>query len=376
MSNRITFTRVVCFVAMAMACGGCNARQINHPTEANVVPDARITARIQATTGGFSELAAVAAGLRGARRTQTIAVTAGEAVPAKFERIDELWVTPRGEAFVADSRARFLGTLADTGEVRGLLDANGGRPPGSDGVRALAAAIDGTILISNGQGLAMLRPGGAGYEYVKSIPISGRVEDICSLGGAFYLRAPTDRAVLTRLTSDGSFVGTFGDPYRVDDPTIRGLLSQGLITCVAKAGTVVAMFSAFPEIYGFTPDGAPRWISRVEDFKRPRLVEERHGGHAVLAHAQKDTADRLVTLMEFETTYVIVQIMRRTPNAKAKSQELHSYVVDGATGHGEYIGTELPWLLAARGSTLLAEADQPLRVDVYSPAVRAAGSKH
>jgi hypothetical protein len=327
-----------------------------------------LAARINQTGRQSDALSRIAARLRRAREVESIDLTGRSQTSVAIRQVDDLWVGPSGEILVVDSTAGIVANVVADSNINKLRDTRGIARWVGGSVQRIVGAANGTLLATGRTDTALLFKSKArAPDQPTRVVLGGRPEDGCSLDNTLYIRVPTARRLVTRVTSDGRVIGAFGEPYRATADHVKAVLSRGLIACAPGADTIIAMFNAFPEIYGFGRDGAVRWISRFDSFRRPRLTEADHGGHTILIHSQPEVADRLAGLVEFESRYVIVQLMRVSPDQDKRPHVVHTYIVDATNGAGEYVGESLPLIQQAHGSALYSAVRKPtLRLVVYS----------
>lgn len=354
MSGAINIAPSACsLLTVAATCGmvSCRNPETVHPTSANIPPPALVTARVGSSrTGAVGGLSIVADRLESARPVHSVDL--GATAPDRAPVVRDV-VSLDDHTFAllwAGAKDVILIDTSSSGEVtvRQRLSAADGTSP----VGIVLGRSSDLIVIDQRGFIASFAKIGSQYVLAGELKLRIGAEDICRIGESLYARgSKSPSRTITRYSLGGTMEGGFGEPYQATDSAVRQSLSTGEIACSAASATIVTMFHFFPYLYGYSPRGQLKWITFLEEFRVPLLIEKRHMTHTVIAHRQVESVDRLLSLMEFGERYCIVQTIR-IPHTKSTVAQVHSYVVDVQTGSGRYIGSSLDRLFASRGSRL------------------------
>ena len=294
-----------------IGCAGAGGSDpgVSHPTPSNVLPDAAITARISMSTTRPAPLQSLVEQLQHVTPVRTF-----DGAGTRF-RVDDVWVMHDGRPLLLDTASRIVRALRDDNTVTEVASVTGKGPQQMP--TRLDGDVHGRLLIAGGDALWIYTPSahGSGYRYERTITSGAPIEDICSVADEIYVRSSGKAAVLSRYSPSGEHRGAFGTGYGAEDLETARFMSKGRIACVGTPPVIVSAATWLPVVHGYGADGQVRWIARFEDYKPPRLVEDKHRGHTRMLHAQTDFADRLWRVVGIEPHYVVVQVRRFSPTA-------------------------------------------------------------
>lgn len=131
------------------------------------------------------------------------------------------------------------------------------------------------------------------FEYEKTLTHNLVVlNSICVLGDYFYIsgfspsppgfknKSPEDRIAsypINKFRIDNlELVKSFGFEYQAynDLPQFNRFMSEMMLTCNGTSNTIVGQLKDFPYMFGYSPDGKVKWISKFNNYAGTQFIEE------------------------------------------------------------------------------------------------------
>lgn len=336
-----------------------------HPTADNLPAPAELAAAItmEPSPGRGTPLARFGRRLAGARELSSLGALEGDASQV-FGTIEDVATDESGRLYVLDSRYNNVRIHDASGAPLGSFGGPGGGPDEFRSPEALRRDADGRLLVADRHNrIKVFTPRGGSYQLTGSIGLRLVPEDFCLLGGEIFVQGIAAEGIIHVYSPSGTRLRSLGRPYRTANWLVRNQLSDGPIACSDEAATVVTMFKYLPLVYGFSPTGELRWVSRLDDFRPLRMVEEvDERGRPGIAFDGGRPHDLAESLQAVPGGFVLVQTARLTPRSiedRKEYAELRTYVISAATGEGVYVGNRLPRISAVTDTRVLAGENDP-----------------
>jgi hypothetical protein len=200
------------------------------------------------------------------------------------------------------------------------------------------------------------------------------IEDMCSLNDKFLFRyysteisSATDSSAILHVVDKKSdeIKTSFGEPYKANSPTWSRMLSEGRVICNEETNTVVNATNILPYIIAHNDQGVIMWIAEAEDFKP--IIHRQHnvpGGSLNFRWNEEPFTHTSYTQLLNLNEFLILQITAfenflndndRFQNDKIKTD---TYLIHSKTGEGEFLGSDLPRILAISENYLITEKDE------------------
>ncbi|ODS59366.1 MAG: hypothetical protein ABS36_00030 [Acidobacteria bacterium SCN 69-37] len=176
--------------------------------------------------------------------------------------------------------------------------------------------------------------------------------DACLLGDSVVLRG-AEKPVQRYRLEDGQELQQYGEAFEHSFWLVRRRLAEGLVGCRDTDSLIATTSMALPFVYGYTPDGTLQWVTEVKGLTPTAvsLVKTETGQLRVRnAGANFDLPWRFTPLDDARMLFQFLRIQREP----AAPTQVHSIVLSTRTGHGEYVGTELPWIVGGAWPRLIA----------------------
>ena len=208
------------------------------------------------------------------------------------------------------------------------------------------------------------------WRFSRSLPIGFVPFDMCATNQRLYVHgfSETDHQIIHSFDFDGNEIASFSVPYRSPNPIVRQALTEGAILCAGDGSAVYVAFVRMPEIHAYSPSGELLWISEIEGYEQMVIIETETGG-TQMGMIGIDQMHMLRSFAQGPAGVLVVQLARYTTAdyAATKSYSLvDTYLVDGHTGAGTYIGHEIPVVADVARSLLLSVEDDPFpRATIY-----------
>lgn len=276
-------------------------------------------------------------------------------------RIGDGLFLPGGRVLLVDDALEMLHVYEAGGE-RGVSIGRPGRGPGEfEQPRAAALMAQGSLVVAEGVRLQLLQPARRGFEYQGALSLDVPAQDFCLLGDTIVTTGSRRSGPVLHLYAiDGGGIGAFGMVYRSPNEMVNEEMSLGQVACDG-AHAVIALATRGPlaEVRGYRPDGALLWRTTFSGAKANR-IEDTPGGYRVIKSA--NGVHSLYSLTMIPGRGFLVQWTFRQPEeltARASYGKILSFVLDPLTGHPLGPDADLPPILAASDTTVLAVFEDP-----------------
>ena len=342
--------------------GGCNnssnniPNRIMHPTSENI-PDPDTLAHFIREVDTFStdpEMEKLAERLRAAAPMDTIGVLEGPR-HYMFGEIVDAKINSKGELFVLDGEHRELFVYTSTGDYITTI----GRPGDGPGEFAYPQDMhiddnDDIYVADRRNTISVFRPTSATYTLATTISLGFSPESICVTDNTVLVAGPwieqdSNPIHALDIGNNYKYVDSFGISYRDDIIWIRLSLSVGLLSCRANSSITYAQ-QRFSSITGFGPSRFEyMWTSALADFTPATIetVTDDRGLPGLMYGGPHERSHFTIGNVHFDSTsHLIVQLGERIPTREVGDGfRISTYLVNGRSGMGVYIGDDLPLVL-------------------------------
>jgi 6-bladed beta-propeller len=262
-----------------------------------------------------------------------------------FARITDVDMDNQGNYVVADSRSREVRVYDRSGKFKQTVG-SAGEGPGEFGYPTLIAFDRaGLLYVEDGRlRLQRFRNMGNGYEYHDQLRFELRVEDLCIMRDTIYVQgwrrgeSPADSAI-HKYTLTGEHVQSFGQVYAHDDAFFVENYTRGRLSCIESLNAVAYVPRQSPgQVRLYQSTGTLSWITTLPETqgvvlsiteRGPTVTWPETGVHGWLTLSHVDGRTVLM-----QRSFAIV--------GEPDAYRLESYVFDGRTGYGRFLGDTLP----------------------------------
>lgn len=285
-------------------------------------------------------------------------------------QVRDIATDARGRHYVLDGYYSDIRVFDDSAELVTTFGQHGGGPVEFINPQALAIGPEGQVVVATrGSGTKIFQPRGQeGVELVHSLSeIVG--DDACIIGDTAFLRG---RVALTSYSDsvraqalihaysirDGSWIRSFGLGYSYHNPLVRRRLSQGGLACASSPATVLLTFDMLPYLLAYGTDGTLRWKGHVKDFSPAFMQEFFEGDQSGFRVRIRTGTHRVLSVVSLKNNFLL-QVIRfgkesETNPGSFSSDRRDTYLVSAATGDYAWLGTQVPWVIAATENMLFA----------------------
>lgn len=379
---------IIVVLLVFAGCGGSSKESnsvtegTTHPTAENIPSDDEVDHLIsmRGASGAGGDLQEVVLALRSARKTLTLGVPEGER-EEMIGKVEDVAVDEDGNVYVLDARNNEVKIYDAEGHFERVFGGPGRGPVEFMAPRLLSIDARGRLVVADRRApIKVFEPRDTTYAYRNSIRVTASPEGLCVMNGRLYWQGLTfeeaseERGTIHAVSMTGELIGRFGYQYKSGNALVRGQLSMGHVACSKVSHTVVLGFHSLPMLYGYSADGQKKWVTKFEDFKQARHVEAVRGGRRGVLNdptpaSTGGESDIVWTLAAAPNGYVVAQLARRNKaslQARKFYAELHTYVIDGATGEGMYVGDSLPKIYEVTREKVYAGRNDPFpQVVIY-----------
>ncbi len=369
-----TALAIVC--ALMVGCAAPDANdgprtqgQIIHPTEDNIPVggDTKVLTTDSPSQNG--SLTDMAKRLAQVREVLTLGVQEGESYEM-FGRIADVVVDKAGTVYVLDDRISEVRTYDAQGQyIRSI--GRSGEGPGE--FRAPAAlgidASERLLVLDRARRITAFEADSGTYDTTMVLPFGP--QDLCTMASHLFVHGiwAEHEPIVHAFDMGGTYRQSLGEGYHAENEMARQDLSTGAVSCNSETSTVVIQLKNLPVLRGYTIEGAERWVTVLEDFT-PLGITEDTETRTITYSGLRGVSDVFHhTIPVAGTKFIVAQLRRRTPESIQENQdyaEIHTYVIDSATGEGVYAGTELPLVFSVSGERAYAAINWPYpRIVVY-----------
>jgi hypothetical protein len=360
-----------CLSGVTACQSSAGADETSHPTPENIPRDRELASivGIRSVVGPpDSALARLAHQLGTAHPVATIGTADGSERDV-FGLVEDIVVDESGRIIVLDSRTHQLRFYDRNGRYLSSFGRSGNGPNEFGAPTALELDASGRFVVMDRYNrLKIFAPASDSVEYVSSVLLDLVPEDLCVTGDQYLVQAWRADGGIVHLYAGEQRLRSFGRPYKTDNALVENQMSDGPIAC-NDAGVVVVSLKYLPLVFGYDGSGRMSWVSRISDFT-PMQISEVVGPNGKpgirFAGDDYDYIERLVTL---PSNYFLVQVGRESAHGveqRVPFVQLHTYLFDGTTGRGVYVGAQFPVLHVFHGNRLYGSLTDPYpQVKIY-----------
>lgn len=340
-----------------------------HPTEKNIPSDAEVDYLIGRKNEDDvgARISSLSRLISDARPVLSIGKMEGQ----RYEmigRIEGLAAGESGRIYLLDSEYGEIRAYGPDGEFQFAFGRLGQGPGEFQDPEAMARDENGTLVVTDrGRRTKVLTPADTTLILEEDFTVDISANDVCAMGGRIYAQGFSEASgsVIQVYTLKGEEVGTFADPYQSTNPVARMTLSQGALECSREANTVVATFTYMPTVYGYSPDGELRWMSKLANFNMETVRGVSKGGRQGVQFRGEPGDMHMAGLTAVENGLVLLQVNQLTEEDGRPRRS--TYLVDATTGEGTFVTEGIPYLYDARDDLLYAGRYFPFpQVEVLS----------
>lgn len=282
----------------------------------------------------------------------TIGVLDGETC-AMLGRIQDAILDERGRAIVLDGIAQSVSVFNSEGQCSFKIGSRGGGPGEFEDARRLL--LDGSLLLvldpGNGR-IERFELGDGSADRLPALRIDLPAMDFC-LGGALYVAAAHNGAVVHELAADGTLRHSLGQFYDGDDRARHQVSQPGRLHCDTVRRVLTVAGHQVADIHQYAADGSLLWTAEVPGFVEPELIMDgqRVRGFRPSAEGLNYTA----TLVELAPGLALVQAGTPTD---VSIRQARSFTLDLGRGSLRRVdqGSTWPRVFDIRGDLVLADA--------------------
>lgn len=357
-------------VLAAVAIGACAEGEsgvsmgtVQHPTPENM--DRPAARPLSQDRDGSAALRAVAQRLAAPPPRLATIGDEGDGPDAILGQVRAVAELPSGDVAVLDERVAEVKRFSANGQFQGLI-ARAGQGPGE--LRAPFALFltpdDSALVVLDRVGRAATFSADDG-RLIDDVAIEPNFSGACPLGDTWFLSGWSYAAArpIVGVDQGGEVAAAIGTGYASEEPYVQENLSGGPIACLPADGVVVATDTYLPFVTALRPDGEEVWSRRIESFALRNITSSYNGTQPSVSFEY--VGDIVYNVVEVGGGYVAVQIARGTPTSvreRRPFRDLHTYVIEGATGDGVYAGTDIPHLLHVSESRIYFLKEDPYPV--------------
>lgn len=264
---------------------------------------------------------------------------------------------------VLDRQASAVRLFALDGSFRSTIGGRGEGPGELDVPLALFSPAPESLWILDGPiGIHRFRESNGQWQFVDRVqaPRLTHARDACGFEGSVAVRTSVGEngELLAVLDGQGRVVRSFAVPYRYHDRFVVDEVTRARVEC-ATDGLVMLAYERLSRVEAY--DGATgdlRWHTSFDDIRSPPIRERMTSrGVGVGLHVRDlPVYHLLVGVAGGGDAPLIVQYSRHTDEDTAAREEvrndIETYVLDPHTGHGVYVGDDVPQILAVSGDHL------------------------
>lgn len=229
---------------------------------------------------------------------------------------------------------------------------------------AVVRAPDGALIVADSRRmLQYFYRNGTSYEHRRSVTLSFGVRSMCFLGGNLFINggATEDGKVLRMVDGNGVVLRAFGEIYRSGSAIINYQVAQGRLACDEARQLIYYMAGALVgDVRAFRPTGEELWRVHVGDYRTNRVLEQSGGYSVEPSPTGVHMAGNVVALADRGVLAQWMLLSRAQREARELPTEVHSVLIDAASGRPSYLGTGLPLVKDARRDLALGFFAEPV----------------
>jgi hypothetical protein len=349
---------------LCVACAQANTPvTVQHPTDQNLVPPASLAAILTDEPGARQQ--ADALGQVGA--ADVIVGHDDETGAVVFGNIADVVISSAGTVLALDSRVNVVREFSTRGDLVATFG-GAGLPAGRlEYPQRLAVAGSGQLFVADrNKQIKVFNRGSREWTFSHAFALTVVPEDMCFLKGELFVRGWAAGRTIHVYSQDGAWRRSFGREYADQVEMVRDQLSDGRLACVDSANLIIDTIELLPYLFGYTPTGELRWISRIASFAPLDVTSGTEGGQPFVQQNRSKPFDWWMKLLGTDQGRMIAQL-RRTERASALPAETSSFIrvyeIEAQTGRGRYVGRRPTEILAVqRGYAVAAEHSPRVRM--------------
>ena len=349
-------------LGLIAGCADDSPNRVTHPTPYNI-PDADDLAYMIADVDTMSadhNMQRIAHGLRRATLAAVIGASEGER-HEMLGSIEDADVDSAGRIFILDSQHKQLFVYNHSGEFIQNIGRPGAGPGEFTRPRELHIDRSNRIIVLDGRRASVFTARDDTYELDATVALDYWSGSLCIRRGLIYSSGNWSEhyaSFVHVLTFGGEHIRSLGTTYRYPVEFVRTDLSNGPIACHDASDAVIYMFVRLPVIYGYRDQGDQSWMSMLADFEMGTMIEEPLAdGSPSMIYGMLDKEHNWAIGIHFVTAeYFAVQTQRLVPEGP---DSYHTYLINGQTGEGMYVGDQLPRIHAIKSGKVLVSTDVP-----------------
>ena len=312
------------------------------------------------------EFASIARRLRNLKQVGEFGVLDGSAEEV-IGGVTAAGINASNRVYILDEQNSRVNVLSPQGSLLATIGRSGRGPQEFFHPRALAVTASGTIHVADlTQRMQIWRQSGSGWTYVEpAYAIPNELRSACSVGQHLVVNAfsMTDSLVLRLLGRTWEQSARFGQVYRTANPRIRAEANGGRIACVQPPNGEPRVFwsgTLLNNVRAYTISGRPMWVTELAGKMPPNVEENASGGLTV--RIEESGFQRVESLLALGNEYLLLQLALFTAENRREKEpyeRLDSFILRVSDGRGEWIGRQLPRIVAATGEVLVAAEHEP-----------------
>jgi hypothetical protein len=353
------------------------SNSIKHPTKENIPEDSLLADIIDRSILQVEEEAMMRIWhrLSRAREVVTIGILEGEQSDMIGE-VKDIAVGESGVIYILDSRNNEVKVFNKDGIYLTSFGGPGEGPEEFMEPQGIEISDDGVIFVADRhRKVSIVSEKDQLFDFESSIVLEYAPESMCVAGKYIYIQGIQSEkpGSIQVLDYNGNSEGSIGNLYKTDNKAVQQILSNGPISCDLFGGYILQQFTIMPLVYSYSMTGKLLWVTRIADFYPMSVYEEKNeeGKPSIRFSPGKESFDHLRVLERIgETSYYVVQVARvasrSAPGQSKEYDELHAYIINGETGKGNYLGSEIPLIYYVSSSRIYAGENSPFpQVHVY-----------
>ena len=184
------------------------------------------------------------------------------------------------------------------------------------------------------------------YEFldVFSMPHEFFATDICVIRDHLYLHGYSESLdlVIHKVTHEGEYILSFGQPYLSDVPFIKSLISDdGSLVCSETFDTVLYANQTVPILKAYDEGGTLRWQVKFGDHAQMYKPEGRNRGRPSLRYPPQlpgESSFLFLTTDPVSNSFIISYTTIGPEEEERAERVRHYFSVPAESGHGTYLG--------------------------------------
>jgi hypothetical protein len=250
---------------------------------------------------------------------------------------------------------------AETGELKNSF-ARKGRGPGellqpSD----MDVSGDLILVVDRFMKLDLYKNVNDSIRFINQITLEYSPNKICALDNFIFVSGidlESSNTIFKYDLKSLKSMGSFHKTYKSDNPLVRTMLSNNLISCNRTTNQILVVSPYLPYVYAYNIDGKINWISEIENFN-PMIAKEgmRDDGRSSLTKSlnSEGFSDRYISFLEQSNSdFNFLQIARTEKQGDENiGGSVLTYKIDVSTGSGNLISKDLNRMLDYSGNYII-----------------------